>query len=155
MKIKDISELKNPAMRKQAQQQQRVRGKILQYPFTLDIPIELRSKNEFTGNGAGWKRSEAKKEFIRCIAWLVGNLIDTPHEFQWVTFTRVLGKGAKRWDDNNMEGGDATQLQDALKKLGFYVDDSPKWIRARCLQDYTERPEKGYTRIKIEMEEWK
>jgi hypothetical protein len=158
MRVRNLGDTKGmkPEIQKQVAERIRVKpkAKVLEYPFSFSIPVELRSKNDFTGEGARWKRKAAKQEFIRCISWLVGNYIQPPECKQFVTYTRVLGKGKKLWDSGNMEGGDVIQLQDSLKQLGFWQDDSRKYLEARCKEDDTERPDKGYTKIHIQLGGW-
>lgn len=69
---------------------------------------------------------------------------------QRLTITRVLGAKQHEWDTGNMQGGTCVELQDALKHLGLYHDDSPRWLETVCIQDASDRKNAG-TRIVLEV----
>jgi hypothetical protein len=51
-----------------------------------------------------------------------------PDHRQVATITRLLGPGERPFDFENLAGGNAKSLVDALTDLGFWRDDSPAWL---------------------------
>jgi hypothetical protein len=148
MRYKDISEMPEH-LRKQV-----IKGKAkaLTYPLEFSLPIELESLNKFSGPKAAFKRDALKKSYLSTLQYLGWGNIATPDQRQRVTFTRVIPEGGKAFDTMaNLGGGSLKQLEDAMTQCGFWHDDSDKWIEAIPTQDKDERPENGYTRIRLEL----
>jgi hypothetical protein len=122
----------------------------LPYPFEFRLDYDLKSVNEFTGPKSMFKRSNELLKFLELLHYQKLGRIETPQHRQRVTYTRVLAKGAKLLDSANITGGSLKQLQDAMKQVGFFVDDSDKWIDIQTAQEATERPERGYTLVRLE-----
>jgi Holliday junction resolvase RusA-like endonuclease len=45
-----------------------------------------------------------------------------------VEITRLMGKGEREYDFENLAGGNAKSLVDALTRLGFWRDDNPRYL---------------------------
>ena len=47
-----------------------------------------------------------------------------------VVVTRVLGRGERKWDSSSILRGNYKEIEDSLcsPAIGWFVDDSPKWI---------------------------
>ena len=58
---------------------------------------------------------------------------------QRVTITRILGKGQRLYDPDNLQGGTAKALIDALTDLGMWLDDAPGLLDRVYRQDSTQR----------------
>lgn len=151
MNLKDLP----PHMRAQAKQQieeQKSRlAKPLAYPFEIIFFFRLKSINEYYGEFADEKRNKRKEEFW--VGLEINSLmnVQTPNRFQYVTITRVMGFGERKFDDGNLEGGDAKQFVDILTKAGFWKDDSPKYVKIEFEQDDEKNPVNGYTKLRIEL----
>ena len=150
MRIKNPSDLPE-RYRKQIAEQQGPPKTKLEYPFEFTLDFELSSVNAFTGDKSRFKRMNERVKIMSMLHWSGLGRIETPQHRQRVTYTRVIPKGGRRWDSANFTGGSHKQLQDAMKHAGFFVDDSDKWIDVVTLQDDTERPDKGYVKIKVEI----
>lgn len=112
------------------------------------VPLPLRSANHFSERH--WSaRYRERREWELALRAVLGR----PRPFARpvaVTLTRVLGRGERPYDAGNLEGGSAKQLVDALVRLGWLPDDSPRRVRRlACLQDDGDRGRPG-TRLRVE-----
>ena len=92
------------------------------------ISLDWDMKNGNKGRGGAWFESGRE----RCD---LGQLLQaqhgrrTPYPYPVVVvISRVLGPRQKRWDVDSVHRGTVKQLIDSITKLGYFVDDSPKWI---------------------------
>jgi hypothetical protein len=57
-----------------------------------------------------------------------------------IVVTRILGPNQRLMDSSSLLRGNWKEIEDTLVELGWFVDDSPKYIRATLgLQDSTRR----------------
>jgi len=100
---------------------------------------ELRSLNEFLG-GRHWASGrkhwkDTKRIWIPLVRAELG--IPIPHSEEGKRFVRIerwLGPRQRKWDDENRHGGSVKCVCDALVRLGWLRDDSPKWRELLVLQ---------------------
>lgn len=113
--------------------------------------VKLLSKN---GRDAlHWsRRQKLKNEYLLELSHAYPRKgVYTSEVKQRVTFTRVLGKGEKLFDDANMAGGSCVELQDAMTALGWWHDDSPRYLESRFAQDAKHRQYGSCVVIRIEL----
>jgi hypothetical protein len=116
-------------------------------------PFKLESLNAFTGMHWRLKNSH-KKAWLQEIRMAMAKAgIKRPAPLEAGTaklrIVRVLGPHERLWDEENLSGGSAKQLVDALVTLGFLRDDAPKWLRREYAQDANDRDHPG-TRVILE-----
>lgn len=91
------------------------------------LPIGLTNGN--TGRGWHWgskhKERKAMESFLR--EYFGGQRVPFGFPVSLVV-TRVLGKNQRLWDSDSVLRGNWKELQDSLVAVGFFHDDSPKWI---------------------------
>lgn len=113
-------------------------------------PRRLRSTNEFSERD--WRgRYRERKDW----EWELRALLGRPRLVAGpvlVRVTRYLGPRERRFDPGNLEGGSVKQILDALVRLGWLRDDSPRWLELVIAQDGTRRLKPG-TAIRIEVRE--
>lgn len=102
------------------------------------LPLDLTNGND--GRGTRWFRSANRRQ---AIAEQLANEGYRRRPFEGPTrivFRRILGRGQRLWDADSVGRGSAKEILDALVELGWWVDDSPKWI-THCdyQQDATRR----------------
>ena len=119
-------------------------------PFTetVKIPFEMTNKND--GQGHHWGKTAQIRKMAEQQLRLLG-FERTPFEcpVRYVC-TRVLGPRQKLWDNSSIGRGNWKQIEDALVNLGWFHDDSPKWItKVEFEQDATDRKNGPYIRLKI------
>jgi len=107
----------------------------------LTLKLNIISKNE--RDGLHWsQRRKLRWEYEREIIFQVG--ISTPPDYkQHVTYTRVLGKGQRLFDESNLLAGSLCELQDCLGSCGYLHDDSPKWLAYPTCEQVTTRRDEG------------
>lgn len=106
------------------------------HDFTL--PMAVRSGNR--GRGYHWSHAVRLKRVCALHLHAAGFRRLNPPDFrQVVTFVRVLGPRERLWDEANLALSSFKQLQDAMTDLGFWHDDSPRWLSTRFEQDATAR----------------
>lgn len=91
------------------------------------LPIELTNGNE--GRSKHWgKAAKLRDEYelwLRCEGYA-----RKPFPFPvCVHVTRVMGPGEARWDYSSVGRGNWKEIEDALVALGWFVDDSARYIR--------------------------
>lgn len=109
------------------------------------LPIKLTNANE--GQSKSWyKSANTRKKYERLLRFLHHRnkcrcIPPKPFPFSVVVrVTRILGKGERLWDSSSLLRGSYKQLEDTLVSLGWFHDDSPKWItQTIALQDATQR----------------
>lgn len=90
------------------------------------LPLELTNGND--GRGSRWFNSAKRRKAIEDDLRLLG-LARQPfgHPVR-IEITRILGKGQRFWDEDSIGRGNAKELVDALVAIGWFRDDSRKWI---------------------------
>lgn len=118
-------------------------------PATLRLPIELLNGN--TGRGNRWFRSSVVRQQIERTLRLLG-LARKPYTVPVsLTITRIVGKGQRLWDADSIGRGNAKELVDAMVAVGFFVDDSAKYVGT---VDYRQRVERhSLPEVEIEIHE--
>ena len=103
------------------------------------IPIELTNGND--GRGSKWFSSAKLRKKIEANLRLLG--FDQRPRFEVpvaVHATRILGPGQRLWDSSSIGRGNYKEMEDALVAIGWFHDDSPRWIvETRFFQDATRR----------------
>ena len=114
--------------------------------WTLELPDRLRSQNAFKD----WRTRHRDRQHWQ-YAVLV-NLLAQGHRSvvplqvkQRITITRHLGPRERLYDDGGGIGGSMKQIVDAVKRLGWMHDDSPRWCEQVFAQDDTRRDRPGVT----------
>lgn len=91
------------------------------------LPIELTNGND--GRGNKWFKSARVRDKIEEMLRQGGFVPNEPVEgLCAVRITRILGKGQRLWDADSILRGNSKELLDALVAVGWFVDDSPKYI---------------------------
>ena len=94
--------------------------------MTIFLPIKLTNGN--TGRGNAWYKSAAFRDKIEKKLRYLGFARQPFPCRVSVTVTRILGKGERLWDSSSVLRGNWKELEDALVSLGWFVDDSTKYI---------------------------
>ena len=120
--------------------------------FHKILPFELTNGND--GRGSKWFSSaKLRKEFEKNLR-LLGyerKPFKTP---VIVHVTRILGLGQRLWDSSSIGRGNYKELEDALVAIGWFHDDSPKFItETRFFQDANSRDFGSSIDIKIYIKE--
>lgn len=112
------------------------------------IPIQLISKNKLQGR-SWYGKSNAKKKYLSILIYR--KLGRKPFRFPVrLVVTRLLGAGEKKWDYDNIGGGSWKQLQDSLVQIGWFKDDSSKWItKVEFEQDDSQRSKGPAVKIQV------
>jgi hypothetical protein len=102
------------------------------------LPFELTNGND--GRGSKWFSSaKLRKNFEKNLR-LLGYERKPFAMPVLVTVTRILGQGQRLWDSSSIGRGNYKELEDALVAIGWFHDDSPKWItETRFYQDASRR----------------
>ena len=98
------------------------------------LPFELTNGN--TGRGGKWFNSaKIRKQLEMQLRSIYPKR--KPFDFPVVVHvTRVLGKGQRLWDSSSIGRGNWKEIEDAMVAIGFFHDDSPKFItETRFFQD--------------------
>ena len=106
--------------------------------YTEILPIELTNGND--GQGGRWfKSANVRKKLEATLRWR--RCARVPFAFPVeVRVTRILGKNQRMWDSSSVLRGNYKQLEDALVVLGWFHDDSTKYITHTAgFQDATQR----------------
>jgi hypothetical protein len=106
--------------------------------MTIILPIKLTNGN--TGRGNAWYMSAAFRDKVEKKLRRLG-LARQPFQMPvTVTVTRILGRGERLWDSSSILRGNYKEIEDALVAIGWFVNDSPKYIRwTNGRQDDTRR----------------
>lgn len=114
----------------------------------VTLPIELTNNNQ--GQGHKWFSSaKARKKLEESLLLLRQRR--EPFEIPVkVVITRILGKNQRLWDSSSVLRGNYKQLEDAMVSIGWFHDDSPKYITVTLgLQDANQRDKGPAVRIQI------
>ena len=112
------------------------------------LPIKPTNGNDGRGN-TWFSSSRLRKDIATALAYLRRQPFREPVS---VTLVRILGKGERYWDPSSVLRGNSKELLDALVELGWFVDDSIKWINQPVigLQDVSRREIGPAWEIRIE-----
>ena len=116
--------------------------------FQTILPYELTNGND--GRGSKWFSSaKLRKSFEKDLRVL--GYERKPFEMPVsVAVTRILGQGQRLWDSSSVGRGNYKELEDALVAIGWFHDDSPKWItETRFYQDASRRDQGSSIEIQI------
>ena len=117
---------------------------------TLVLPIQLLSKND--RDRLHYRRRSALRLSYQSIVELTHpRKHETPREPQRVTVTRLMGAHERPFDLQNVGAGSAVELIDALKQLGWFRDDSARWLEPRFLQRPNDRDPGPACLVEIEL----
>ena len=113
---------------------------------TVDLPIELTNGND--GRGSKWFSSaKLRKQYAVVLRSVPQHKFDCPTTN---IVTRVLGKNQRLWDSSSIGRGNWKEIEDSLVELGWWVDDSPKYIvQTDFRQDATMRDKGPFTRLEV------
>ena len=90
------------------------------------LGIELTNGND--GRGSKWFKTAAVRKKLEK-QFLAMGLASEPFQHPVrIRITRILGKKQRLWDADSIGRGNSKELIDALTAIGWFVDDSPKWI---------------------------
>ena len=104
--------------------------------LSVVLPVEMNNRNDGQGHSQ-WRTVKDKKQ----IGLALNNLKRKPFEHRVdIVLTRILGKRQQMVDPDSIGRGNAKQIVDTLTELGWWHDDSSKYIR-NCdyRQDATQR----------------
>lgn len=107
---------------------------------TVLLPFELTNGND--GQGGRWFSSAKIRKKFEAVLRLEYPA-RRPFGFPVVVHvTRIIGKGQRLWDSSSIGRGNWKQIEDAMVAVGFFHDDSPKYItETRFFQDDSRRDE--------------
>jgi hypothetical protein len=100
------------------------------YVFAVVLPDPIFSANAFSTHK---QKSRDLHRWIGILTAVLGWHSPPEHQ-QILTITRIYPAGFRAFDDDNMMRGSSRQIMNALKRLGYFKDDSPKWLRLECRQ---------------------
>lgn len=102
--------------------------------------IKLNLTNGNDGQGRGWYKTASTRKAIEQ-QLKVQDLKRDPFDFPVkITLTRILGPNQRLWDADSVLRGNAKQLIDSLVAVGWFHDDSMKYIvQVIGAQDATQR----------------
>lgn len=106
--------------------------------LSMTLTHDMKSLNHFKKQA---QRQEERRLLEIAIFESIGKVLSPPFVKQHVTITRILGPNQRSYDDlgESFGGGSVKQLVDAMKRLGFWIDDSPKWLERSYAEDKTRR----------------
>lgn len=93
----------------------------------IRLPVELTNNNG--GRSQTYHRSNQfrRQIEIQLRAW---DLVRTPFDLQvTVTVLRVLGARQREWDQSSGLRGNWKEIEDAMVAVGWFHNDTRKWIR--------------------------
>jgi hypothetical protein len=102
------------------------------------LPLELTNRND--GQGRSWHRTAGDRQSIEKLL-IFERLTRIPFDHSvTLCLTRILGKGQRFWDADSGLRGNSKQLIDSLVAVGWFHDDSVKWIEeVRFFQDASQK----------------
>lgn len=102
------------------------------------LPIKLENQNQHQSRD--WRAAvNRRKKYERLLRYK--KLVRKPFRFPvQVIVTRILGPREQKWDHSSIGRGNYKEIEDSLVSLGWFNDDSPKWIvETRFKQDDSQR----------------
>ena len=122
----------------------------LQPGVLLDLTLPFTMTNGNDGRGSRWfKSSKVREQFEHDM--LVLGLKRTPFSRPvTVHATRILGPDDRLWDSSSIGRGNYKELEDSFVALGWFHNDSCRWIReTRFFQDATRKANGPAIRIQV------
>lgn len=99
----------------------------MSYQQTFQLPGRLTNGND--GRGNKWFSSAKVRKKIEDDLRRAGMARSEPYRFPVkCTWVRILGKGERLWDSSSVLRGNVKEYEDALVAVGWFVDDSPRYI---------------------------
>ena len=94
-----------------------------------ELPFALTNGNEGRSKHFG-ASAKFRRECEATLRMLPGYVREPFAEPVRVVVTRVLGRGERKWDSSSILRGNYKEIEDSLcsPAIGWFVDDSPKWI---------------------------
>ena len=114
---------------------------------SANLPIELTNGNE--GRSKKWFKSAAQREQYYLILKCIGFARKPFPEQVDVRVTRIYGEGDRPWDPSSIGRGNYKEIEDSLVALGWWHDDSAKWIRQCDFRQHADRSEKPAVMIEV------
>jgi hypothetical protein len=114
-----------------------------------ELQIELTNGND--GRGGKWCSSAKMRKKIESMLIATGHRREPFDGPVSLLITRVMAARQRAWDADSWQRGNLKELIDALVVVGWFVDDSPKYItevRFRQLAEST-RPEESTTIVEV------
>lgn len=103
------------------------------------IPFELTNGNDGRGN-KWYSTAKTRKNFERLLRML--GMARQPYDKKVsLRVVRVLGPRQKLWDTDSVGRGNSKELIDSLVEIGWFHDDSPRWLDVSFGQDASRRNE--------------
>ena len=108
--------------------------------LVLSRTFRIALTNGNDGRGNRWFSSAKVRKEIETDLRLLQEEREPFRQPVRLEITRILGKGEHKWDYDSVLRGNVKELLDALVAIGWFVDDSPKWITGVVgLQDDSQR----------------
>lgn len=113
------------------------------------LPVELTNGND--GRGSKWFSSAKLRKQYEIDLLGIRAASKQPFAFPTINVvTRIIGKGQRLWDSSSIGRGNWKEIEDALVALGWWHDDSPKYIvRTEFDQDATQRDVGPATKLEV------
>lgn len=94
--------------------------------LSVELPIELTNGND--GRGSKWFSSAKERDRIERDLRTLGFVRKPFDRPVIVRVNRMLGARQQLWDSSSCGRGNWKEIEDALVVLGWFVNDSPKYI---------------------------
>lgn len=109
----------------------------------LRVRLPIRMTNNNAGRGYRWHASA--KFRADCEGYLrVWGLTRTPFAAPVIVrVTRILGPRERLWDSSSVLRGNWKEIEDSLVAMGWFRDDSPRWITATIAAQVSDRRAEG------------
>lgn len=116
----------------------------------LDVVLGIELTNGNDGRGSKWFSSAKIRKQVESMLRAEGFEREPFDGPVIVHVTRILGKGQRLWDSSSIGRGNWKEIEDALVAIGWFHDDSPKWIQeTRFFQDAGQRDSGPATHVTI------
>jgi len=115
--------------------------------LSVALPFELTNGNE--GRTKTWYRpAQIRMRFEYQLKLLGLTRSPFPQPVN-VLVTRLLGKSQRLWDSSSIGRGNYKELEDALVAVGWFHNDSPKWIQNTHFQQKKSSDDKPAILIEV------
>jgi len=117
---------------------------------SAELPIVLTNGND--GRGGRWFSSAKMRKDIEALLRVSGHARSKPFAGKVsLMVTRILGAGQREWDADSYQRGNLKELIDALVVVGWFVDDSTKYIIEVRFKQVDTKPRPKLSRTLIEV----
>ena len=116
---------------------------------SAELPIELTNGND--GRGGRWFSSAKMRKQIEAVLIATGHRRKPFEAPVSLMVTRVMGKRQKAWDADSWQRGNLKELIDALVVVGWFTDDSPKYISEVRFRQRVPSPRKAVSTTIVEV----